>query len=428
METNLEEIEITAKPMRSDAHVDARDFRVHSISLIAADGTAREIVALVNEVQIRQDMYLGFMAGEMLVTDGLDMIAQSKAHGGEYIYLHFEVPEQKITLKKAFRIYKIGKRSPSDSSQKYVIYFMSDELFTSHTKKISKAYKDDTVSNMALDIMKSYLKIPEKRIFIDQTTEKTSYVIPNWRPLEALNWLASRAYTDTMTCFFFYENFNGFNFRSIQSIYKTGTIIKVPFSLENKRGMKKLDMDKFSIDDYEVIRDFDVLSTISSGGYAMRLLGVDTINQKLTKNDYNPSSVTKIYPNNPMTNSADLFKKANSHLLTYLKADGIQNWIKRVMSMAALSSNITEITVPGNMGLNVGTLLSLRIPYTITPADGDMWDKQKSGKYLVFAVNHKFDMVNHQFTSLALLSRDSQPEALPAADKTLPNRIVKMNT
>jgi len=276
--------------------------------------------------------------------------------------------------------------------------------------------------------MTNKLKLPKKRLFVDETTEPVSIIIPNWRPIEALNWLASRAYTDTLNCFFFYENFYGFNFRSIQSIYKSPTVIKVPFSLENKRGMKQLDMDKFAIDDYEAVRDFDILSTISSGGYAMRLLGIDPIKQATTKNDYNISQIKKLYENDPMSNADNLFKKGNSHLLAYLKTGGIENWIKRVMNLAALNNGIVEITVPGNMGLNVGTVINLRIPYTITPATGDMWDKQKGGRHVVVATNHKFDLVNHTFSSMAMITRDSLPESLPQNDKTLPDKILKMNS
>ena len=47
---------------------------------------------------------------------------------------------------------------------------------------------------------------------------------------------------------------------------------------------------------------------------------------------------------------------------------------------------------------------------------------------MVVATNHKFEMVNHKYSSLALISRDSLPESLPTYDKTLPDKIVKMNT
>jgi hypothetical protein len=129
-----------------------------------------------------------------------------------------------------------------------------------------------------------------------------------------------------------------------------------------------------------------------------------------------------------MSNQKNLFSQSSMHLMTYLNADGIENWIRRIMALSILNNSLTEITVPGNMGLNVGTLVNIRVPYTITPAEGDMWDKKKGGKYLIIAVNHKFDLVNHKFTSLCLLTRDSLPEGLPAYSSTLPDKIARLNS
>lgn len=420
---------ITALPAASDTHVDTRDFRLVSCSIIASDGTSTEVGPSVTEVMVRQDLYLGFMSGELLFTDGNDMIARLGIHGGEYMYLHFRVPEQDIELKKAFRIYKIGNRTPTDSQQKYIIYFMSDEMFISSTTKISRAYNNTTVSTIAKDVMENYLEIDPSRIFVDQTSAAVSYIIPNLRPAEALNWLATRAYdTSNSSGYFFYEDLEGFHFASLQSIYKRGTRIKVPFTLDNKRGERALDMDKFAIDEYLVKRDFDILSTVSSGGYAMKLTAIDTNTRTVQTYEYNPESIKKLYDNSPMSNQKDLFSKTDTHVLTYTASNGIENWIRHVPALSLLNSSLVQLTLPGNMGLLVGTLISLRIPYTITPASGDMWDKQKSGKYLVIAVNHKFDLINQKFTSLLWVSRDSQPESLPAYSPTLPDKIARLNS
>lgn len=416
----------TETPNR-DAHVDTRDFRIVSVSIVASDGTTTEVAPAVAEVQVRQDMYLGFMSGELLITDGNDLLSRLALHGGEYVFIHFTVPEQTLPLKKAFRIYKITDRTPTDSQQKYKILFVSDELFTSETKKISRAYQNTTVSAIVRDIIQNDLGVSPNKIFIDETSGSMSLIIPYWNPVEALNWLATRAPDAQSSCYFFFENLEGFHFRSLQSIYKKGTIIKVPFTLENKRGEKSLDMDKFAIDDYEAKKDFDILSTIGSGGIAMRLLAVDPIAQATTKNEYNIGDIKKIYEHVPMSNAKDLFKKSDAHFMTYLQMGGIENWIKHVMAHSILNNTLTELTVPGNMGLLVGTMVNIRVPYTITPAEGDMWDKKKSGRYLVIAVNHKFDLVNQKFSSLAWLSRDSQPESLPAYDTTLPDKIARLN-
>jgi hypothetical protein len=416
----------TQQPLNDSGHVDTRDFRAKTITLINSSGGAKDITTMIAEVQVRQDLYLGFMSGELLITDGVDLHSQMSMHGGEYIFIHLTVPEQSIEIRKAFRVYKVGNRKPLDNAQQYSIYFVSDELFKSYTTKINQAYTNMTISGIALEIMKTHLKIPTDKIFVDPTTGSTSVIIPNWRPLEALNWLATRAYNTDMDTFFFYENLEGFHFRSLHSIYKDPRKIKVPFTFENKRGSKSMDMDKFAIDVMESKRDFDILSTVAGGGYAMSLTTIDPITQGYVKNELGADQMKGMYQSPSMSNADNLFRKSDTHKLVYLKTNGIEDWIRRVMKLATLNNSMVELAVPGNMGLEAGTIIGLRVPYTIPPASGDMWDKRKSGKYLVIAVNHKFDMMNHRFNSMIALARDSFPEGLPAEDSKLPEKIKKL--
>ena len=419
----------TATPLASDAQVDTRDFRILSCTLIGSNGQAMEIGAMVPEIQVRQDMYMGFMSGELMVNDGIDLLAQLQVHGGEYIFLHLQLPEQEIEIKKAFRIYKIGKRTPQENAQKYTVYFMSDELYTSSMNKISKAYPNTSLSDIAKDIIVNTLMVPESKVFIEPSTTPDSLIIPSMRPLEALNWLASRAYTPShRNTFFFFETFEGFHFRSLQGLFASTHPIKVPFVFENKKAMKNLDMDKFAIDDMEARRDFDSFTTLSEGGYAMRLVSMNLTSHEISTTEYRlDSSITKLYDNPPLSNGGDVFSKSSAHTLTYPSSHGVEEYVKRVMAIAALNSNLIEIVVPGNMGVQAGSLISIRVPYSIVPASGDMWDKQKSGVYLCIATNHKFDQVSHKYTTLAYLCRDSLPESLPPSDTTLPDRIRKLN-
>ena len=414
--------------LNADTHVDTRDFRIESCTLIGSDGQGVDIRAMIPELQVRQDMYMGFMSGELLVKDGIDLLAKLQIHGGEYLFLHYKVPEQAIELKKAFRIYKVGKRVPEENAQKYTLYFVSDELFNSEKNLVSKAYQDMALSDMAADILTTHLKVPTQKLFIDSTEEPDTLIIPRMRPLEALNWLASRSQTANKNTWFFYENFEGFHFKSLNTIYKAPKPIKVPFVFENKKGDKSLDMDKFAIDDMESRRDFDVVSTIASGGYAMSLTTVDPTSRTVKSHRYSAAtSITKLYDNSAMSDVGGMLSDSLAHSLTYLAGHGVEKYIKRVMALAALNSNMIEIAVPGNMGVQAGTVVSCRVPYSVVPSEGDMWDKQKSGKYLCIATNHKFDMVQHKYTTLAYLCRDSLPEALPAISGTLTDKIKKLN-
>jgi hypothetical protein len=189
-------------------------------------------------------------------------------------------------------------------------------------------------------------------------------------------------------------------------------------------------MDKYTLDNIESKRDFDSLATLTSGGVAMSLLGLDPIAQSRTKTEYAQDSLPTMFKNPAMTNPDNLFKKSEAYALTYLQTPitRSEKFVNRVMSLATLNNSQLEVTLPGNMRLQVGSTISLRIPYATTPSDdSSIWDSRKSGKYLIVAANHKFDMSNHRFNTLLLLARDSMPEALPAADNQLPDKIRKLN-
>lgn len=422
----------SSAPISTDQYVDSVDFRTRAVQLIACDGSTRDITNLTLEIQVRQDMFLGFMSGEMLVTDGIDMHSSAALHGNEYIFLHLQEPNQDISIKKAFRIYKVGSRFPIPSGgQRYMIYFASPEMFESSQKLISKAYPSTTVADIAVDIIKNHLKVEDARITVDATTDAFDYVLPSLRPAEALNWLASRAYNEEGSCYFFYENLSGFNFRSLHSLYKEPSPVKVPFVFENKTGMKQLDMDKYTIDDMQADKDFDSLSTLIAGGAAIALVGVDPIKRTHETFRIGQDTVKTLFPNSSMTNPDNLFSKTGSYTECYLfdKSTRSDNYIKRTMSMALLNNTQLELTVPGNIRLEVGKLISLRIPYATTPSESsDQWDRRKSGKYLIGAVNHKFDMSNHRFNTMLLLVRDSCSTALPVPDNQLPDKIRKLNS
>jgi len=278
---------------------------------------------------------------------------------------------------------------------------------------------------MAKDVMQNILKLPAKRVFIDPSSEADTLIIPYMSPFECLNLLAARCHDNKKHSWFFYENFEGFHFKSLSAIYTAPKPIKVPFTLENKRVEPNMDADKFGIDEMEVHRDFDALTTLIDGGYGMRADSLNVTSRTLTTTSYDPrTSITKLYDKGTATSDTSV---KSGHYLTYLDGHGFTKYIVRVMSLAALNSNMTEIVVPGNMGVQAGTVVSIRVPYTITPAEGDMWSRQKSGKYLCFATNHKFNLTSHKYTTLAMLSRDSQPDPLPPTDATLVDKIGTLN-
>ena len=76
---------------------------------------------------------------------------------------------------------------------------------------------------IAKNILKEYLEVDEKDIFVDETKNDTIIVPNNRNPFTICSQLANRSITDDLNsagCFFF-KNANGFNFRSINTLCNT---------------------------------------------------------------------------------------------------------------------------------------------------------------------------------------------------------------
>lgn len=428
-------------PIETEGHYDNRDFRIISLSLISADGQYIDIRSITAELQIRQDMGLGFISGELVVVDATDLYSKMKLHGNEYIHIAIAEPiAGGVKINKAFRIFKVSARRASGNKQSYLISFVSDELITSNMSKVSKAYTNSKFSDVSRDILSNYLSIPDKKIDIEETTEAVDVVIPNYSPLQTLAWCASRAFNGKSHCYLFYENLDGFHFKSLHKIYESKPIFKEPLLYEAKNVDKVFMMDKFSIDSFKSVKDFDMVKASSDGTLAMTLLGIDPFHQKVTKNEYNLEELPKLHEYPPVTNPKNatgtkLFDAKDAHYLTYLQTDATstdkknhsEKWIQRVMSMGAIRNNVIEVVMPGSLEIQIGKTILMKFPYHV-PADesSDAHDPYKSGLYLVTAVSHKFTMTGAKFDTSFHIVRDSLPKELPNPDADLGKKIAEI--
>lgn len=426
----------------SDGVLDLREFHAGTLAIVTSDGGLLDIRAIVLEVEIRQDMYLGYMNGTIAVVDGTDLISQHNIHGGEYVFVNFRDPLTKRDLIKTFRIYKISGRSLlNNNNQKYLIHIVSEEMFNSNTKRISKAYKGARISDIASDVMINYMNIPESKVNIDPTTEPVDLILPSIRPTECMNFLASRAFADNdKYCYFFYENLNGYNFKSLHRLYDVASINEsTPYQLQAKSVDKSPELDTWSIDAFTVKKDFDTITGSNVGAYAYRFLGLDLFHNQFVIDDVSAKDIPKLYENVQMDNQIDmggkhLFEKYDSYQLVYPRTEKTKTepnpnrsevWLKRVMSMGLMNNHIVEIVVPGNFNLTAGCIVSVDFMHMIAPTEKDMRDSTKSGKYFVTAVNHRFDIQNSKYDTVFLMTRDSVPE--PAAyDPDLLKKVRKM--
>lgn len=408
----------------ADGLFTSKDFSLKKLNLITSHGQTLPLRGIAVELQIRQDIYDSTMNGELFCNDANDVFVNFALSGNDYIEI--EIEKGFARIQKLFRIYKVTDRKPNKNSvSNYSLHFCSDERILSESTRMSKSYKGKRADEIVEDILTKVLRVPDSKLDLWERTSGTyDLVIPYTKPLEAIQWVTARSYDASgKFCYFFYENaLGGYCFQSMQSLFTQETDKKLHLGI--KADSTDPSKNQESIDRFTILNDYDVILSTAQGSIASRTIGVDTINQTYNQYDYSLEAAEGsgwLLNANKQINSVKMvdgntnMRQFNSRLTVYPQIHEIQQWMpQRVLHMAAMNGFRLQVVLPGDLFIQVGTVFEVDMPQFKAPDEtGKPMDNQRSGKYMVTGVNHKF--VDDIFESIVELSTDSYKEPIPQA-------------
>ena len=405
------------------------DYTVKALSIVTSDGIIIDIKNLAIEINIFQDLFAPCISGSILMGEALDLLANYKLQGNEWLLMDIDKPSLNMPLKKVFRIYKVADREIKTSLQNYVIYFCSEENVLSLQYLISKAYNGMLVSDMIKDILVNKLGVPSKKINFWDTTEGIfTFIVPRMNPFEAIEWLSTRAYNGNDATYLFYEDNIGYNLRSYnnlinQKVYQT--YYKRP-KVETFNPPENVN----SVNILKIVQDFDIIESGRYGAYSGSLYVYDLVNHKLVNypSDYNnykllndavPINNSQNRFKSTLTNSYDMFFKFTPVFDSDQTMNPIhpENFLlKKAMKLAQMHTFKIIASIPGDINMQVGNIIQLEIPKAVPQNDKMQINEMRTGKYLVTAVHHVF--MNDLMSTVVELVSDSINGALNAADNS----------
>lgn len=444
-----------------------QQFIISSISLILENSKSYELKPSLLELSIYEDLFSPAMTGYIMVTDSVGFIEQFNINGFNFIEVSFNKTgvDDKQRFVRIFRVYKIGERiQTSRSNESYAIYFCSEEMFLSEQTKIAKSFPNKTIDEVISSILNDNLKIPSKKIGnIEKTKGYTSFVVPNLKPFEAINWLSMYAQpAETQykgADMLFYENRDGYNFRSIQSMVTDTPYNAYNYSPQNiGQTADNINFNFSAILSYKFFDTFDSLKMVNSGGFANQILHIDPLlrTSQVTKFNYddyfNNSGTLNNYPISSQSpnrlgkkvseTSESVYKVAvsnsqqrffpsiiqtNTGLASTAPSVDIEVYIpNRTAQLAIINYSKVEVLVPGDPGLSVGRVVTLNLPSLTDDKNSAevSLDRYFSGKYLVSAVRHKMD-INGVYHCLFEAIRDTVSSQNMGYDKSSLNKNIR---
>lgn len=414
---------------------DTFGYEITAIELISSTGGVVNIKFMVQDFNLYESVFNSVLSGDLYIWDGQNILTDFDLHGNEYLMIRFEKADLE-PIEKYFRIYKISEvKFRNLNSLEYTIHFCSEEFVLNQQKRISKSYKTVKNHEIVKDILENQLKVDEKKIAeIEDTVIEQNLIIPGLKPLEAINWLASFSLNQKLSAaYLFYENLTGFVYKSLASMYETDPVKSIQINPKNLlEDKEKSDSNATVVDRIEIPRLFDILKTISTGGYSSKMLAMNLIGQEHATLRYdsvkgNFDQLNKFIPYNDALNRFDETLTDGSTYLRYFptfQGALVDDWLlQRASQFALLNNMLMTIQVPGDPGFRAGLTLELDFPF-IQPIDAPEKTEEdglKSGKYLITGVRHRIK--DSVYICYLEVCKDSNKASVPGA-----SRIAKYET
>ena len=418
------------------------------------------IRSLVQEFSIYESIDGKFLSGDMTLLDGTNAIQTLPITGFERVEFFFRTPgtdkgfDFSVKTGHPMFVYSLKNRSGvNPRSQIYTLKFVSTEAIRNHQTRISQAFTGQ-IDQMVTDICYNYLKT-KKDLMVEDTKSNHKFVMPRLKPTKAIEQLRknARSLHYENSGFLFFENGDGFNFKSYEGLFCKKDGSPRPVKAHYSPKIKNIGEDPVyalqSVENFTILQQFDTLNNTANGVYASRLITHDLYNKTFEELDFD---YNKEYgKQNHLEQDANGGKRSDNGILPFFNYDNgdtfgnksegkiyyqsetkkIHNTHelpeskdilqKRISQHIATNSLIIEITAPGTTELRVGDIVNFTLPKYAPYSKDDPKDNDKylSGRYLISAARHHVSTLNKRHTLALELIKDSFNVSLPMEDNEL---------
>jgi hypothetical protein len=322
--------------------------------------------------------------------------------GGEPFNMTFQAPGgSKVAYK--FLVNKPHSLEPSAAykSRTLTLVCTSEEAFYAAggvdvNGYVQKSYKGKLISDDVRDVLKSYLKT-SKSINIEPTKGPQDIIAQNEKVWYFIDRIRRRAVSakDQSSTYVFFENQNGFNFVTVESLFR-GSVAK-SFMQDNTVGNDISRLTDNNIIGYELTHMFNAIDRIDRGTMASRF---STFN--FQTNEYQKQVVQN--PDKSDTSGGSRSWNSSSFSQKFGKYPGRNSFIpydnrlaitnipestpNQLAYTGELMQNMIRLRVFGDTKLKAGDLIEAKIQQQSSLTGNRKQDTDISGKMVVASLRH----------------------------------------
>lgn len=423
--------------------------KFNGVTIQSLDGTKRiDITNSILSIDYFEDIFSPCITMTMQLINAYSIFNGLPIRGGESVALDIETTSGNFKLdgERALYVIKVSGLDAQRKSESFTLHLVSKEALTNESSRCEKKYNKSQINIHVRDILKNTLKTNKIGV-IEPSSNSYSFIGNNKKPFHILTWLGPKA-VSTITSvsntsgedetgqakgtsgFLFYENYNGFNFRSIDSLVAN---TQLQSSSADREGIYKYTFDgigviqandlnnNFKILNYNYEKNIDLLKALRVGTYVNKTYFYDMLTNKLSIWTYKLKdeikNSTKLGAQDSIIVSEE-FGGSISRILTRTSDHGVldvsgelqtsgrdnADMAKSFSRYNLLFTQALNMNVPCNINLNAGDIIYAQFPQMERADTGEI-DPEQSGNYLIKELRHHFSG-GQMVTSLKLV-RDS---------------------
>ena len=436
----------------------SQQFKINELTVVTKNGGI-DISSIYEEINIYDSLFMPVMSGKILIRDSIGLSGKLIFDGSESLLIDIVKDENSeiAIFRKSFRIYKQSDRSNENlNNELYILNFVSDELMYSDQQRINQSY-ENTYSEIVKRIMVDYLKISQNKLggSYHESLGIRKIVIPNLRPLEAIEWCAKRCVDENNSPnFLFFENSTGYNFASLSNLLQKPIILNAKFEPKNVEQIDSIN-EISSARSLEVVSQTDNVEKTRSGVNAGKFIGFDPMtrtiaSKQISYGDHyglmkhsNENPNVSVIDNRDGNKNVEMFnskktvasfgtaRKLSKYIEKYdpssiSKEDNVEDYLfQRKAIMKNLMERRIKLTMPGNFDLSSGFNVNLLVPNMARKEDGgDNEDLTITGKYIIVATRHIIGYEKHE-TIIELATTSTSGEFVPVSSPQQTQEILE---
>lgn len=412
----------TTTPVANTSHTGSQlgfsqfnQIEIKSIKLYREDWPTEKQIDIapgIEELNIYEDVLDGAtITATILMSDPANIPDALPIVGGERINLEFKTPTYNEETQIEFVIYKIGERvfdKANTRHQGYLIYLCTVDRYVDSYTDVSMSFKgtySDIVNN-TLNILKS-----TRNIDVEPTIGLQKFIAPFWSPLKICQWCAKRSYGKDFDPYVFYETLDGYNFKSLKTLYSQPSYTRFFIEPKKTEGMAK-DINKLfrSVIDYEYLESNDKLVQNAEGIMGSKVYELNVVDKIITKSEYDYTSMftqseSVTLENYTLYDDVGPDKRNKAHFILSRQDGSNQGLYYRKMIFGLMGTYRMRIMIQGDSSIRAGMVVDMDVPARKTTKD--MNEQLTSGKWFVCSLRHI--LKRDAYYTVLELCKDSYP-------------------